>query len=168
MESDLVYRRKTDIFLGVPYEKGNSPHVLLDPGFDPLTGKINCQTFGHIYLREEFGVFLSSAMWSQEIYHDNGIYFRHVENGERIFRGDVFLFGREGTDPKDLHIAVVHRPHHDPRKFIIRHANQEDNMVSDWSLSEALNYPRYSVIHGVRRVIPDIFSTTIAPVIIFE
>ena len=158
----------TDKFLGTPYKKDHNPHVLLDPEIDVLRDGVNCQAFVHLYYESEFGIKLPIGMWSKEIFEDTGEFFRSVTDDERIVRGDVCFFGRQGAQSKDLHLGIVHKVGENLEATIIRHANQEDNEVSDWSLSKALDYPRYSVLRGVRRIIPDIFSTTIAPVLVFE
>lgn len=154
---------RSDRYLGAPYKTEHSPHVLVDDSFDPFVGKINCQTFAHLYLRDEFGVNLPRGMWSKEIFEDDGMFFRRVNEGESLVKGDLLFVGKPRTKHTRLHIGVVHQAAGLPEETVIRHANKKDGMVSDWTMKEMLEYEEYPVIRGVQRLTPDLHRIYIQP-----
>lgn len=158
----------SDVFLGAPYKKVHNPWVLNSPEVDSLRDGINCQTFAHLYYKFEFGVSLPVGMWSKEFYEDQGHFFYAIGADAQYVRGDIFLFGKHETRPENFHVAVAHRISDVPDDFILRHANQEDGMVSDWSLRKMNAHARYPVLHGVRRMIPDLFSIAVQPFLRYE
>lgn len=155
--------RGSDVYVGIPYLRTMTPHVLLDPAFDREKGPINCQTFVHLYYKSEFGVNLPAGMWSKEMFEDLGEFFRPVNNDEEYVKGDVFFWGVENTDVIDLHVAVLHQTGMTPDEIVFRHANKKDEMVSDWTMREMMNFEKYQILYGVRRLIPDYFDPHVAP-----
>lgn len=154
---------RSDRYLGAPYKSEHSPYVFLDGSFDPLKDGINCQTFAHLYLRDEFGVNLPRGMWSKEIFEDDGLFFRRVNQAEPLVRGDLLFVGKPRTKHIRLHVGVVHQVADLPEDTVIRHANKKDGMVSDWTLKEMLEYEEYPVVRGVRQLEPDLHRMHIQP-----
>ncbi len=157
-------RRRSEKYLGAPYVRDNSPWVLLDRDRNHVESGINCQTFAHLYYKDEFGVSLPVGMWSKEFYEDDGLIFRPVDNDEEMLRGDILLVGKGKTIPKNLHVAVVHRVDQGWQgASIIRHANKRDGVVSDWTLDEIREHSEYPVVRGIRRMVDDLHAIQIRP-----
>lgn len=143
----------------VSYKKNNGPVTSPE---EAKTG-VNCQWLVHTIYREGFGAQLPIGMWSQEMFEDETVVLRTVKKGEPYVLGDIFLFGRKKSNPKELHLAVHTGRTNDNGEPMLVHATFRENGVTVWSLGAFARDSRYEKLHGVKRLHPDLFDTNIRP-----
>lgn len=138
--------------VGRPYEFSHSP------GVNPGSEAINCQLGVHLAYRQRFNITIPAGMWSAEIFQDESIIFQTVPILD--YEGDIGIFGPVGqNDPRFFHLAY----HLGNSEFF--HANIIDRQASIWPLEKFLTAPRYAELKRVKRLMPDLWTTQILPVI---
>jgi len=149
-------------YLGIPYRFDNYPGVIGEE-----SREVNCISLIHKILRQEFWVNLPTGMWAREILEDEELIFRTVQEGERTFIGDIFVFGKKDPGESPVFHLAFHTGQTDSRSDpLLLHATDLNGSRSTiWPLRQFPTYPRYERLHAVKRLNPGLFRLTIAPLI---
>lgn len=133
--------------IGLPYNFRKGPLVI---EMDNLR-ELNCQGLVHIFCKR-MGYGLPPEMRSKEIFEDEENFFRTIRQGPLKF-GDVLIFGREEVDYRRLHLTVFGGDYDPYGSPLLLHATKIDDKVCVWPLSKFSDYPSYSRLYAVKRLI---------------
>lgn len=132
--------------LGRPYD------FLAGPGTEAKG--INCQRLIEMFVQQYFSVKLPFTYRSEEIYMDNGDYFKNIDFIRRTKFDDVHIFtDAQNGDPKKFHLAVQVAYLRERGEPLLMHANYVDRSVGIWPLGDFRICERYSRHIGTRRII---------------
>jgi len=142
-------------FIGVPYNKQNTPYLRV-LGKDKITRVgVNCQLLVHL-VYQEYGISIPVGLWSEEIFYDD-IFFRSInleKDKPHVF--DIFCLGPERFVPRRLHLGVYVELAYNGDLGII-HSSYPDGVKCE-PLEEILKDPKHSKIHAIKRLIPEFFD----------